>query len=719
VRLTPPPDPPRAPRHPLVSAAHGDERVDDWFWLRDRDNPETTAYLEAENDYAERALAPTAELQQTLFDEIKARILETDVSAPFRHGPWWYYRRTVEGLPYGIHCRQPDPDRRRSAQDVAAEAAGPDEQVILDENELAAGSDAFALGVLDVSPDHGLIAYATDLTGAERYSLGFRDLATGRDLEDAIDNVYYGSAWATDNRTFFYTRPDEAMRPWQVWRHGIGEPPAADELVFEEPDERYFLDVGLTRSERFVVVASQSKITSEVWVLEADRPAGRPSVIEPRRQGVEYDVEHGVLPGLGDVWLILSNDDGAENFALHVAPTGRPGRASWRTILAHRPEVRLQSVDAFAGHVVVTERAQGLEHLRVIPVGAAVPDGAESSLPGSLIEQPEPVYSLGGAANPEFASTAFRFGYTSLITPISTIEYDTGSGARSVVKQQDVLGGYDPETYTTARLWARAPDGAEVPMSIVHRRDVVLDGSAPCLLYGYGAYEITIDPEFSTLRLNLLERGFVYAIAHVRGGGELGRRWYEEGKLLEKRNTFTDFIACAEHLVATGYTTPDRLVIRGGSAGGLLMGAVTNMRPDLFAGVVAEVPFVDCLTTMMDETLPLTVTEWEEWGNPAADSETYFYMKSYSPYDNVARQPYPELYVSGGLNDPRVGFWEPAKWVAKLRDRRSDDGLVVLRTEMGAGHAGPTGRYEAWRDEARVQAFVLGATDIPGDSGAG
>ncbi|HLY83314.1 MAG TPA: S9 family peptidase, partial [Acidimicrobiales bacterium] len=605
----------------------------------------------------------------------------------------------------------PDPDRGLDAQSVLAAAerdagggaADPVSEVILDENALAAGSDYFALGVFDVSPDHTLLAYAVDLTGAERYTLRFRDLATGVDLEDEIDGVYYSSAWAADNRTLFYVRPDEAVRPFQVWRHTVGRAASEDVLVLQEDDERFFVQVGLTHSERYVLLTAASKVTTEVRYVPTDAPAGPLETVEPRQQGVEYEVEHAVTPERGDVFVILSNADGAENFALHEAPVATPGKANWRVLVAHRPDTKLETVDAFAGHLVLAERHQGLERLRVIRLA----DGTDH-----VIDQPEPVYSLTGAANPEFDSVVLRFGYTSLVTPISTISYDLETRVRTTVKQQPVLGGYDPSAYETARVWATAPDGVEVPVSLVHRRGLPRDGTSPCLLYGYGSYEVTIDPTFSSLRLNLLDRGFVFAIAHVRGGGEMGRRWYEDGKLLRKRNTFTDFVACAEHLIAEGYTRPDRLVIRGGSAGGLLMGAVTNMRPDLWAAVVAEVPFVDCLTTIQDESLPLTITEWEEWGNPVADAEVYFSMKSYSPYDNVAEAAYPTMYVTGGLNDPRVGFWEPAKWVAKLRALRTDDRTVVLKTEMDAGHGGPSGRYDAWKDEAQVQAFILTSAGI-------
>ncbi len=692
--------PPLAARRPHILVAHGDEREDDWYWLRDATDPEVIDYLDAENRHAAASLGHLEGLQQTLYQQIRSRIQEADVTAPARNGPWWYYSRTVTDQQYAIHCRRSDPDRRFTAAEVlaAAERGEAGEVVLLDGNQEAGNSDYFALGVFDVTPDQTCLAYAVDLTGGERYTLRFRDLATGADLEDEIDNVSYSSAWSADGEAFFYVRPDAAVRPWQIWRHRMGQPAETDALVLQEDDERFFVGVGLTRSRRFIVLECESKVTSEVRVLDAGAPADNPRLVEPRRQGVEYSIDHAVLPGQGDVFLILTNDDQAENFALLTAPAAAPGRANWHTLIAHRPEVRLEGVDCFAGHLVVAERERGLERIRVL----RHTDGADI-----IVDQPEPVYSLGGGANQEWDAATLRFGYTSLVTPPSAIDYDIGTGGRLVVKQQAVLGGYDPDDYVTDRVWAEASDGVLVPISLVQRRDVARDGAAPCVLYGYGAYEVTIDPTFSSLRLNLLERGFVFAIAHVRGGGELGRRWYEDGKLLHKKNTFTDFIACAEYLIGHRYTSPGGLVIRGGSAGGLLMGAVANLRPELWRAVVAEVPFVDCLTTMMDPSLPLTATEWEEWGNPIEDPEVYFYMKSYATYDNVAAVDYPAMYVTGGLNDPRVGFWEPAKWVAKLRATKTDERLIVLKTEMDAGHGGSSGRYDAWRDEARVQAFVL------------
>jgi oligopeptidase B len=478
--------------------------------------------------------------------------------------------------------------------------------------------------------------------------------------------------------------------------------------VFQEDDERFFVSVELTRSKCFVVITTASKMSSEVHYLKADRDRGHPSMVIPRREGVEYDVEHSRHPDHGgDVWLVRTNQgpdgDRLDNFALFELPVGQSDPRSMVALLPYRPAVKVESVSAFARHAVVLERADGLERLRVVRLS----DGADG-----LVPQPEPAYTLSAEHTPEWDTDVIRFGYSSLVNPSSSVDYDMEQQHRTVVKRATVGGRFDPSDYRSERIWARAADGTRVPISLVCRSDQELDGSAPCLLYGYGSYEIPIDPAFSQTRLNLLERGFVFAIAHVRGGGEMGRPWYEDGRLQNKRNTFSDFIACAEQLVSDGWTSPDRIVIRGGSAGGLLMGAVANMRPDLWRAVVAEVPFVDVVTTMSDESLPLTVTEWEEWGNPRDDPEAYSYMKSYSPYDNVRPVEYPSVYVTAGLNDPRVGFWEPAKWVAKLRANKTDGNPLLLRTEMGAGHQGPSGRYDAWRDEARVQAFILSC--VPG-----
>ena len=483
------------------------------------------------------------------------------------------------------------------------------------------------------------------------------------------------------------------MRPWQVWRHELGTDPSGDVKVFEETDERFYCSVDLGRDERYLYVHTGSKTTDEVWFLDASDPTGTFRVVEPRTQGVEYGVSHHT-----DRFLVLTNIDGAHNFKLCEVPTSSPGRANWRDLIPHRPDVKLAGITTFAGHLVIHERVDATPQMRVLRLA----DGAEHT-----IEQPEAVGTAGNSANPEFHTNVFRYRYESMRTPPSVFDYDLDTQARTLLKQQPVLGGFDTDRYVTERLWATAEDGTSVPMTIVYRDDFVRDGSAPALLYGYGSYEASIDPYFSSIRLSLLDRGFCFAIAHIRGGGELGRPWYEQGKMAHKRNTFGDFIACARHLIDQRWTRPSRLGIRGGSAGGLLMGAVVNAEPELFGAVVAEVPFVDVLNTICDPSLPLTVTEWEEWGNPIESEDDYRIIKSYAPYENVEPKAYPPMLVTAGLNDPRVGYWEPAKWVAKLRATATGTGRLLLRTEMGAGHAGPSGRYNAWRDEAFVVAFLL------------
>lgn len=670
----------RAPvpaRHPVVRSAHGEDRVDEYAWLRNRDDPAVIAYLEAENAWTETALAHTASLRERLYEEMVGRVQQTDVGAPVRHGPYTYYTRTVERSQYAVHCRRP--------------REGGDEQVLLDENVLAGDHGYFHLGDAEVSPDHAILAYTVDFTGAERFTLHLRTPDTGVDLPDVLENVSYSLAWSTDSTCVFYTRPDDAMRPWQVWRHRIGDPNDADVLVLQEDDERFFASVARTRSGAYILISLNSQITSEVHLLRADDPTGAPSVIEPRRHAIEYAVDHH-----DERFFIVTNDD-ALNFRLVAAPVATPGREHWVEVVPHREDVKLEGADLFARHAVLFERFDGLRRINILRLS----DGASH-----VIEQPESVYAASPGSNPEWDTDTLRFEYTSLVTPRSSVDYGMDSRERTVVKQQPVLGGYDPGAYVTGRLWATASDGARVPISYVHRHDVVLDGSAPALLYGYGSYEICSDPRFSSDRLSLLDRGFVYAIAHVRGGGELGRRWYEDGKLLCKRNTFTDFCACADALVEQRFTSHAHLAIRGASAGGLLMGAVVNMRPDVAAAVVAEVPFVDCVTTMFDPALPLTIGEYEEWGNPE-DATAYRYMRSYSPYDNAVPGRHPALLVTAGLNDPRVGYWEPAKWVARLRDGADGELPILLKTKLGAGHGGASGRYDSWRDEALVLAFVI------------
>jgi len=703
----PEPGPPVAPRRPQVLDAHGDRRVDDWFWLRDRDDPEVLSLLQAENVFTEARTAHLAGLREALFTEIRARIVETDLSVPVAKGPWWYYERTVEGSEYVIHCRLPvqGPGRDTTTPPVVTGRESPDEQVLLDENRLSEDLLADKRGYLDVanlavSPGHSRLAYATDTTGDERFTLRVRDLVTGQDLAEAIEATSYGVAWANDDTTLFYTRPDGANRPYQLWRHRVGSAPDEDALVLEEPDERFHLGVGRTKDGEYVVVEMHSRITSEVRVVPADRPEAVPRTVQPRSQGIEYGLEHH-----GGTFILLTNDE-AENFRVVATPAVNPARHTWSELIPHRSDVRIDGVEVFAGHVVTYERREGIARIRVIALPEDGPRWDRELPEGYLVPCPEIPSSSWGGPNPEFTSKALRYEYSSLVTPRSVYDLDLDSGVGVLRKRQQVLGGYEPQRYATERQWAVAPDGTQVPMSVVSRRDVPHDGTAPCLLYGYGAYEHSIDPVFSSLRLSLLDRGFVFAIAHVRGGGELGRRWYEEGKLLSKPNTFTDFVACARKLVEDRWTASDRLVARGGSAGGLLIGAAANQAPELFCAMVAEVPFVDCLNTMLDDTLPLTVIEWEEWGNPAADPEVYRVMKSYTPYENVRSTRYPYLLVTAGIEDPRVGYWEPAKWVQKLR-AADPGGRVLLKTELGSGHAGPSGRYEAWQDEAFVLAFVL------------
>jgi oligopeptidase B len=693
------PAPPVAPSRPTRLTHEDDVRVDPWFWLRDRDDPEVLAHLEAENAYTRGALSHLGALRRELYDEIVGRVQESDTTAPVRRGQHEYFTRTVEGLQYGVHCRRPAggdtlPDPFATPGDA------PGETVVLDENARSAGHDYFAVGDLVLDPAQRVAAFTVDTNGGERYELRFRDLDTDGDRDDVVPDVYYGVAWANDGVSVFYTRPDDAMRPWQVWRHRLGTAASDDTLVFQEDDDRFYVGVGRTRSGRFVEITTASKVTSEVWLVDADAPDAGPVVVEPREQGHEYHVEHHRGPA-GDRLYVLSNADGAENFSLLVTPVATPGRASWQTVLAHRDDTRLDDVDAFAGFLVVSERADAVERLRVLELGD---DGDVTD--DHVLEMPEPVYSAWLGGNPEYDATILRYQYTSLVSPTSAYDYDPGTRTATLVKRQPVPG-YEPERYESRREWATAADGTRVPISIVYRRDLHDDEPSPLLLYGYGSYEVSIDPTFSASRVSLLDRGVVFAIAHIRGGGELGRRWYDDGKLLHKRNTFTDFIACAEHLVREGWTSNERLAARGGSAGGLLMGAVANLRPDLYRAIVAEVPFVDCLTTILDESLPLTITEWEEWGDPVHDPAVYDYMKSYSPYDNVEAKDYPALLVTGGLNDPRVQYWEPAKWVAKLRATKTDKHLLVLKMEMGAGHSGPSGRYDAWRDEAFVLSFLL------------
>ncbi|MET8834928.1 S9 family peptidase [Micromonospora sp. NPDC004540] len=685
---------PVARRVPADRTHHGDTVVDEYAWLAAKDDPDTIAYLTAENAYTEARTAHLAGLRAELFEETRRRTQETDLSVPTRKDGYWYYTRTVEGQQYGVQCRRAVRDGE-TVPPVSADGAPLDgEEVLLDGNRLAEGHDFFALGAFDVSPDGRWLAYSTDFSGDERFTLRIKDLSTGEVLPDEVPDTFYGTAWSSDASTLFYVTVDEAWRPNRVWRHTVGTASGEDVVVHQEDDERFWVGVELTRSERFVVIDIHSKITSEVRVVPAANPTGEPAIIAPRRQGVEYAVEHH-----GHRFLILHND-GAEDFALAYTSADAPG--DWTPLIPHTPGTRLEAVDAFENHLVVSLRTNGLTGLRVLPVG-----GGDSF----DIDFPEPLYSVGLDANPEYRTSEVRLRYTSLVTPDSVYDYDLVTRQMVLRRRKPVRPGpdgreYDPADYEQHRDWALADDGTRVPISLVCRTGTPRDGSAPAVIYGYGSYEASMDPWFSIARLSLLDRGVIFAVAHIRGGGELGRRWYDEGKLLAKKNTFTDFVACARHLVKAGWTASDRLVARGASAGGLLMGAVANLAPDAFAGIVAQVPFVDALTSILDPSLPLTVTEWEEWGNPLDDPEVYAYMKSYTPYENVTEVDYPAILAVTSLNDTRVLYHEPAKWIARLR-AVAPQGDYLLKTEMGAGHGGPSGRYDAWREEAFVNAWIL------------
>jgi len=673
------PVPPSARAIPTTQTVHGETRIDEYHWLRYREDPEVIAYLEAENRYTRDVMRHTEGLQELLYQEMRARIKETDLSVPERIDGWLYYTRTEAGGQYPIFCRRLDVE-------------GSEEQVLLDQNLLAAGHDYFRMGAFEVSPDHRLLAYSVDTSGAESFRLVVKDLETGALLDEPIGNCSPSAAWGNDSRTLFYVQLDSARRPCRLHRHRLGDTPATDVEVHFEADESFFLDVGRTRSRRWLVLDISSHSTSEIRVLDADRPEGEFRTVEPRRHGVEYGLTHH-----GDRFYLVTNDE-APNFRLVSAPELAPGRENWRPVLPYQPDIKLDSADAFRDHLVLWERHEGLRRIRVLTLAT----GEQH-----LVPFPEPVYTVWPYENPEFDTTVLRFGYTSMVTPVSVIEYDLAARTWTVRKETPVLG-YDRSHYRSERIFAPAPDGARVPVSLAYRLPFAPDGSRPLLLNGYGAYGVCFDPGFSSNLLSLLDRGFVVAIAHVRGGEELGRAWYESGKLLNKRNSFSDFIAVAEHLVREGYAAPDRLAIGGGSAGGLLMGAVTNLRPDLFRAVLAEVPFVDVVNTMLDASLPLTVIEYDEWGNPH-DPEYYEYIRSYSPYDNVQSRDYPHILVTAGLNDPRVAYWEPAKWTARLRARKTDTNQLLLKTNMGAGHGGASGRYDFLREVAFKYAFLMEA----------
>jgi oligopeptidase B len=682
--------PPRAQKRPLAFTQHGDTRVDDYYWLRNRRDAFVLDYLEAENAYTEAMMAQTGELQAVLFGEMKARIQEEDSTVPEKRGEYFYYSRTEAGRQYAVYCR-----RHRS----------PDapEEVLLDVNALAAGHGFCKIGVIEPSPDGRLLAYSVDYAGDERFMLSVKDLRTGRLLPEHFTSVYSnvydhsGLAWANDSSAFFYSTLDSANRSHKLFRHHLGTEPSTDTLIHHETDESYMLVARKTRSEAFVLAVLHNNTTSEVWYAPAGDARAEWRVLLPRTPGIEYSVDHH-----GDNFYVLTNES-ALNFRVMALPVERPSREHWREIVPERAEVLIDGLDVFRNHLVLYERSQANKHIRV-----SAPDGTQAH----YVPFAEPAYAFWPQHNPHFDARHLRIEYSSLVTPDSVVDVDLDTGEWRVKKRAVIPSGYEAAEYQAERITATAPDGAQVPISLVYKKGLRRAAGNPLLMQGYGAYGFSLEPMFNSARLSLLDRGFIYAIAHIRGGSDCGRRWYEQGKLLHKKNTFTDFIAAAEHLIANGYTTRDRLAIFGVSAGGLLTGAVTTMRPDLFGCVIAKVPFVDVINTMNDDTIPLTVTEWEEWGHPSASREHYEYMKSYSPYDNVQARAYPPMLVTAGLNDPRVAFWEPAKFTAKLRALKTDSNRLLLKTNMGAGHAGASGRYDALHETAFEYAFILDALGL-------
>ena len=670
--------PPVAKIVPKEITMHDDTWNDPYFWLREKANPEVIKYLEAENEYADAVLQPVAELREKLYQEILGRIKETDLSVPEKVDDYYYYTRTEQGQPYPIYCR-------KKGSLTAAE------EILLDENLLAEGKKYLSVGMFKPSPDHRLLAYSVDTDGSESYTLYVKNLETGALFADVIVNTSYSLEWADDNQTFFYTILDYAKRPYKLYRHVLGSNPKDDVQIYSEKDEAFNVAIYKSKSRDYFFMSLDSSTTSEIYYLKVSTPTGAFTLVHPRQHEMEYSLDHH-----GDYFYIVTNDN-ARNFKVMKAPVADPKKHNWQEVIPVRSGIKVDGIDLFLNHFVVYERQNGLKQMRVVNL---------KTNEAHYIEFPEPVYTFRRGRNREFNAKLLRFQYTSLVTPASVFDYDMEAKTRELKKQYEVQGGYDASLYQSERIFAKASDNTMIPISLVYKKGIAKDGSSPLYLYGYGAYGISIEPNFSATRLSLLNRGFVYAIAHIRGGEEMGRIWYDQGKLLSKKNSFSDFIACAEHLITQKYTAKDKLVVYGGSAGGLLMGAVNNMRPDLFKAVIAEVPFVDMLNTMLDASLPLTVTEYEEWGNPN-EKDYYQYMKSYSPYNNVKAQAYPNMLITAGLNDPRVGYWEAAKLTAKLRTLKTDNNLVLLKTNTGAGHSGSSGRYEEVKDIALEYAFIL------------
>jgi oligopeptidase B len=683
---------PVAPKRPRELTQHGVTRIDNYYWMRDKNDPETLKYLHAESDYLEGVMQHTKSLQEKLFAEMKARIKEDDATVPEKRGGYFYYERQETGKQYPIFCR------RKGSLDAA-------EEILLDQNELAEGKSFCSISGFSVSPDGTKLAYLVDFGGSEIYDIRIKDLQSGEYLPETIERTSgsayerYGVDWANDNKTIFYVQLDEANRPYKLFRHVIGTDPKEDVLIFHEADEAYYLFCNKTRDDKLMMTYHLSTEAREMRFMSADDPTDELKILQPRIDGLEYFAAHHK----GKFFIV--NNDHAKNFKLSVAPMEHPNKENWRDVLPHRDDVLVEHVETFENYVVVSERKNGLKQYRI-----SSPDGMSNV---RYIHFPEPSYSVYVGSNPDFNSNLLRLHYSSLITPNSVIDYHMDTGEWEVKKEDEIPSGYDKSNYNFERIFATAADGTQVPISIAYKKDMKKDGGNPVLMYGYGSYGATIDPYFDSNRFSLLDRGFAYAIAHIRGGYDMGRDWYDNGKMLNKKNSFTDFIACAEHLINEGYTSKEKLAIQGGSAGGLLVTASMTMRPDLFKAVIAKVPFVDVVTSMSDPTIPLTTMEYDQWGNPA-NKEYFDYMLSYSPYDNLRAVNYPNLLVTTGLNDPRVAFWEPAKFVAKLRELKTDDNLLIFYVNYDSGHAGASGRYDYLKEIALDYAFLMDRLGIQG-----
>ena len=658
---------------------HGDIRIDNYYWLNDRENPEVIEYLNQENEYTKTVLEPTEEFQAKLFEEMKSRIKEDDSSVPYKMNGYWYLTEFQKGKEYPIHKRRKD------------NLDNPDE-ILFDVNPMAEGHAYYKLGGLSISPNNEMCTFGVDNVSRRIYTIQVKDLKTGEILADKIENTTGGSVWAADNQTLFYTRKDDALRAFQIWKHKLGTPAEEDTLVFEETDDTFSVYVYKSKSRDFIIIGTSSTVSDEYRYINANQPDSEFKVFQERERDLEYSIEH-----FGEEFYIQTNKDDAFNFKLMKTSIDKTEQNNWIDVIPHREETFIEGFEIFKNYLVIEERTNGLIQMNI----KAWDKSEDYYLPFN-----EETYTAVSGTNPDFDTDILRYGYTSLTTPTSVIDFNMKDKTSEVKKEQEVLGTFDKDNYVSERIWAEARDGEKVAISLVHHKDTKLSANTPLLLYAYGSYGYTIEPNFSSVRLSLLDRGFIYAIAHIRGGQYLGREWYEDGKMLEKKNTFFDYIDCAKYLIKKGYTSTPHLYGMGGSAGGLLMGAVINYEPTLFNGIVAQVPFVDVVTTMLDDTIPLTTGEYDEWGNPN-DEEYYFYMKQYSPYDNVEAKAYPNMYVSTGLHDSQVQYWEPAKWVAKLRELKTDNNILLLDNNMDTGHGGASGRFESLKEDAKEDAFLF------------